>query len=113
MENENIIDMIYDVELPPGASPELSLISDPSTQVQVDPSWKGRDLLIPILREGKRVYSLPTLEEIREHSLKEQALFPDAMRRFLNPTPYPVGYELGLFERKRQMVQEITQRGKG
>ena len=111
-DTENVLDMIYDVELPPEGNAEVVLIADPSTQLTIDPSLKGRDLLIPILREGKRVYSLPTLEEIQLHSLKEQERFPDSMRRFLNPAPYPVGYEKGLYVRKCQMVKRITRGNK-
>lgn len=109
-EEGNRVDMIYDIEKPPKGPPELVLVGDPATHVQMDASWKERDLLIPIVREGRRVCALPTLEEIQARSLEEQARFPAAMRRLFNPTPYPVGYEGGLFERKCALVKKIVQR---
>lgn len=107
---ENCVDMIYDTDLSPGSQPEMSLIADPSMQLHVDPDWQSRDLLIPMLREGKRVYTFPSLEEMQRHSLHEQNLFPMSMRRFLNPAPYPVGYEKGLYERKCRMVKQIIRK---
>lgn len=36
------------------------------------PAEKGEDLLVPIMRRGKRVYDFPTLHQVRETALRER-----------------------------------------
>lgn len=64
------------------------------------------ELLQPIFRGGKRVYDLPSLEEIRARRERDLARFHPTIKRFVNPHQYPVGLEQGLFDLKTKMILE-------
>jgi len=51
----------------------------------------GQALLQPVMRRGKRLMRLPTLEQSRRHALSELYLLPAALRDLSpSPSPYPV-----------------------
>jgi nicotinate phosphoribosyltransferase len=50
----------------------------------------GRALLEPVVRAGRRVAPLPTLEAAREHCARELAALPDALRSLDEAAPYGV-----------------------
>jgi nicotinate phosphoribosyltransferase len=58
------------------------------------------DLLIPVVRGGKAVYTTPLLEEIRRQAMENLAQFPAGIKRFIYPHLYPVGLELSLYRKK-------------
>jgi nicotinate phosphoribosyltransferase len=62
------------------------------------------NLLMPIFRDGKRVYDIPPLADSRRRVAEQLALFHDGVKRFVNPHQYPVGLELGLHERKMKLI---------
>lgn len=103
-------DMIYDLhtELPP----ECQLIDplDPTRWEKISPDKKFKDLLVPIMREGRSVYKLPPLSQIREKTLAELEQLHPAMRRFLYPQPYFVGLEKSLYENKLNLIRELKER---
>ncbi len=104
-------DMLYDT---------LSSLAEP-VQI-VDPSDTGlirtpgngsyHDLLQPVLRKGQLVKALPELSLLRDYSIKEQAKFSPAIRRFLNPQLYLTGLEKSLFDHKLRLIEEIETREK-
>ena len=67
------------------------------------------DLLVPIFRDGKRVYEVPDLTQARRRAAEQLGLFHAGVKRFVNPHQYPVGLEVGLFERKTQLVLQARQ----
>jgi nicotinate phosphoribosyltransferase len=62
------------------------------------------DLLVPILRRGQKVYQSPALAIIRQRTGQQLAAFHGGIKRFVNPHQYPVGLELGLYERKMELI---------
>ncbi|MDE3055246.1 MAG: nicotinate phosphoribosyltransferase [Verrucomicrobiota bacterium] len=95
-----LADTIYD---------ELFSLPDPLQSVGIqDPrdvrSFSGKlqseDLLVPIFRGGKLVYTLPSILEIQGYGKRELERLPEGRKRFINPDPYFVGLEKGLDERK-------------
>jgi nicotinate phosphoribosyltransferase len=62
------------------------------------------DLLVPILRQGKQVYEIPDLTAIRQRTRQQLDGFHSGVKRFVNPHQYPVGLELGLNERKMELI---------
>jgi nicotinate phosphoribosyltransferase len=102
-------DMVYD---------EASVPSGPA--VMVDPSDATRrksfserdtfsELLVPVIRNGERVYERPPIEEIRARALASVGELDPSITRFLNPHTYPVGLEQGLSELRAAIVR--TARG--
>ncbi len=58
----------------------------------------GKDLLLPVFRNGKLIYQSPDLKHIREYSLQQQQLFQDI------GMSYPNGLENKLETRKKNLV---------
>jgi nicotinate phosphoribosyltransferase len=104
-EGEYIADMIYDINSP--ASNQIIDPFDPTLQRIISEKTESIDLLIPIYRQGKKVYSSPSLKQIKEKSEEELKFFHAGIKRFLNPHNYFVGLEKSLYERKVALIQSI------
>lgn len=65
------------------------------------------DLLKPIYKEGKQVYTCPNLCEVREKSIQMQKKLHSSIKRLLNPHHYPAGLEKNLFEFKANLIHKI------
>lgn len=105
-----IADMIYDASSPPKEASILIDPLDPSQSERMKGGEKFKDLLVPILRRGKSVYTHPSLQEIQKYSKEELDRFPQTIRRFLNPAPYFVGLEKSLYDLKMKMISQIKTR---
>jgi nicotinate phosphoribosyltransferase len=104
-------DMIYDTESSPGDAP---LMIDPldvtrRKRLPADAEWE--DLLIGVVRGGKRIYDPPPLEESRARAFRELDRLDDGIRRFLNPHEYPVGLEENLHRRKTELILSRKRNG--
>ena len=98
-------DMIFD-QL--GGAPTHTIV-DPLdlTRRRTVPDNAGHeDLLVPIFRQGKRVYELPSIEQIRTLRATQLDRFHDGVKRFVNPHRYPVGLEKNLFDLKTRLILE-------
>lgn len=91
------------------------LHGQPATWTMVDPADQTRrrelpsdataeDLLQPIYRNGGLVYARPRLADTRLRAQAQLRLFHAGVKRLDNPHQYPVGLELGLHERKTQLI---------
>ena len=100
-------DMIYDEDLP--APPDGDVIVDPADALHmraIEPGWHPEELVLPALRQGKRVSPSPTLDDIRARARTQIGGLHPATRRLLNPHTYPVGLERALHERRTRLVME-------
>lgn len=100
-----VADMLYDEEIGPGK--RIFHHTDPGAKKEIKEDWEWEDLLIPMIKRGKRIYQGVSLEKIRERTYQELDKFPKAMRRFLNPQPHFCGLEEGLFQLKLAMIEEL------
>lgn len=105
--SENVADVIYDVDLKLSESSTMVDPIDPVKQKVLKSGLQSHDLLVPIFREGKRVYTLPTLSEIRSNTQRELSQFPVGIKRFLNPHQYVVGMEKSLYEMKVELINRV------
>ncbi len=101
-----IADMIYDTQTHLPSSPHSIDPFDPAHSQTFSPEIQYKDLLVPILRNGKCVYKSPPLKEIRDKTLAELSQFHPATRRFLYPQPYFVGLEKSLYDLKLSLIHE-------
>lgn len=103
-----IADMIFDCQNRGIAEDlEAPVIVDPidfTRRKSIPPQAVFEDLLVPIFREGKLVYKLPTLDQARERRHKRLQAFHPSIMRLLNPHQYPVGLESGLHKMKLDIV---------
>ena len=71
---------------------------------QVLTNFTARELLVPIFRQGKLVYQLPPLDEIRDHCARELNTMWKEVLRFENPHDYYVDLSQKLWDLKYSMV---------
>ncbi|MFI5344509.1 MAG: nicotinate phosphoribosyltransferase [Chlamydiales bacterium] len=104
---QNIADLIYDTQTP--LSEECILVDplDPIHERTLGKGLMSRDLLVPIFRNGKRVYEIPALSAVREYTKQELSYFPIGVKRFLNPHLYLVGMEKSLYQFKIDLIRHI------
>lgn len=73
-------------------------------------NYTATELLQPIFQNGKQVYELPKLEEIRTHCAKEIEGMWEEVRRFTNPHNYYVDLSEKLWQIKHDMIAEYRQK---
>lgn len=69
-------------------------------------NFVAEELQQQIYRDGKQVYTLPTLQEIRAHCEQSINEMWDEVRRFSNPHNYYVDLSEKLWNIKNEMIQE-------
>ncbi len=101
-----VADMIY-LDDQKFEQPSLVII-DPADQTRrkrIMPAfYKEEELLKPIFKKGKKVYSSPQLNEIRERVQKQLASLDKTHRRLVNPHLYPVGLEENLHHLRMDLI---------
>lgn len=71
-------------------------------------TYEIRELLIPVFKGGKRVYTSPSVMELREYCLKEQETLWDESRRLVNPQKVYVDLSQKLFNLKKDLLEEMS-----
>jgi nicotinate phosphoribosyltransferase len=66
-------------------------------------------LLVEVLRDGKQVYELPSLEEMRQHRERDLACLDPGVRRLLNPHIYHVSLTQRLWDLKQELIKSTRQ----
>lgn len=103
-------DMIFDEAAPPDSA-AARVIVDPANELRrktIAANAAAADLLVPVFRAGKRVYSAPPLEETRRFAQSQLSQLHPGTKRLLNPHEYPAGLELGLHERRFALAREAS-----
>lgn len=70
-------------------------------------NFRAISLLQPIFKDGKRVTTLPSLQEIRQYHQNQLRLFWEEYLRILNPEGYPVSLSPLLWDTKQQLLSRI------
>lgn len=102
-------DAIYDVRYPMAGECTIVDPADSTRRKTIGSGTPSTDLLVPIFRAGRRVYEVPPIEDSRRRVREQLELFHSGIKRFLYPHQYPAGLELGLHERKTELI--LQQRG--
>ncbi|XKL30811.1 nicotinate phosphoribosyltransferase [Lactiplantibacillus plantarum] len=69
--------------------------------------FDARPLLVPIYDRGQQVYTLPTLDEIKEYSFESLDALWDEYKRDLNPQDYPVDLSQKLYDHKMNIINTV------
>ncbi|MFL6201372.1 MAG: nicotinate phosphoribosyltransferase [Thermoanaerobaculia bacterium] len=99
-----IADMIFDEELGAPATPTIVDPGDLTRRKEIPADTPYTDLLVPVFRQGRRVYDPPPLKEVRQRAADQLAGFHGGVKRFANPHQYPAGLERGLFDLKTHLI---------
>ena len=67
-----------------------------------------REMLIPVIRNGKTVYRSPGVMEIREICNREKETIWDETKRFVNPAKIYVDLSDQLYQMKRNLLSEMS-----
>jgi nicotinate phosphoribosyltransferase len=81
---------------------------DPNDQMELKGEYE--DLLKPITRKGKFVYTSPTISQIQAHASRELERLLPAMERFVNPQPYFFGLEKNRYQKKIRLIQQLRRK---
>ena len=100
-----VADAIYDTSLGINESAMIIDPLDPTRQKIINKKWHHKDMLVPIFRNGKCLYDLPSLTEIRQNTQNELARFQPGIKRFINPHEYSVGMEERLYKQKVELIK--------
>ena len=100
-----LADEVFDPE-------ETMIIFDPTdtwkkTKV-LGGTYELRELLVPVIREGKRVYTSPEVMDLRAYCQKEQNTLWDESRRLVNPQKVYVDLSQKLFDLKKNLLEEMS-----
>ncbi|MGD9604670.1 MAG: nicotinate phosphoribosyltransferase [Bacilli bacterium] len=68
--------------------------------------FEKRELLVPIFKNGKLVYQLPKIDDIRAYCLAELNTLWDEVKRFENPHNYYVDLSQKLWDVKNNMIEQ-------
>ena len=87
--------------------------SQPLELFDPDATWKrktftdftARELLVPIFRNGVRVYDAPPIEEVRAYCAAQIDLLWDEVKRFENPHNYYVDLSQKLWDVKQSLLK--------
>lgn len=73
-------------------------------------TYEMRELLVPVIRDGKRVYTSPEVMEIREYCQKQQNTLWDESRRLINPQKVYVDLSQKLYDLKKNLLEEMSEK---
>ncbi len=68
-------------------------------------SYEVRELLLPIFRDGQKVYEVPTVKAIKEYAKEELETLWDEYKRLVNPEIMSVVLSEGLYTLKEKMLE--------
>ena len=104
--NGNVADCIYDERTGLSEGGIMINLLDQTKQMRLPQTIESHDLLLPVLRQGRLVYELPTLEQIRHRRMVELHHVSDGTKRFDNPDEYRVGLEKSLYIQRENLILE-------
>jgi len=82
---------------------------DMTRQRDISNDLEYKNLLVPIFRQGEKVYPTPTIQQIRANVQNELNDFHSGIQRFVNPHQYPVGIEKSLYDLKTKLILQIRE----
>ncbi len=98
-----LVDLIIDQELGDGTQ-GVPVEGGESAEV---PGVTRRELLSPLIRDGKRVRAACSLPDTRDYARRELATLPPQFTRLDEAEPYPVWLEARLSARRAAMAQHL------
>ena len=96
---DEIIDTTQDLEI---------FDPDATWKRKVITNYHIKELLVPIFKDGKQVYNLPSLKEVREYCESEVNSLWEEIKRMVNPHGYYVDLSQKLWDLKQKMLNNIN-----
>jgi nicotinate phosphoribosyltransferase len=96
-------DVVYDVRYGPDRL-ETSCSIETGKQVETRSTDHTEDLLVPVLRNGQRVYEFPNLSVTRQRTGDQLAMLGDEVVRLQDPVAYPIRMESRLYQERLELL---------
>jgi nicotinate phosphoribosyltransferase len=106
----NIADAIFHVDH--GITNGCTIIDpfDITRRKSIPAGTEYSDLLLPIFRKGRNIYTSPSIGDIRDLAKKNLQEVHPGIKRFINPHRYPVGLEKSLGEQRLELILHARER---
>ncbi len=104
-----LADVIYDLALGLPPSPEMIDPLDFTRRRTIPEGTPFEDLLVPVLREGRPVWTAPPLAEVRARAAAQLGQFHGGVKRLVHPHAFPVGLERSLYDLRTRLVLEARE----
>ncbi len=101
-----VADMIYDETTGIDSSHTIVDVKDGMRHKRIAQDTKSYNLLQPVMRDGQAIKEAEDLAISRQRATDQIAKLHSGIRRFLNPHEYPVGIDIGLQQRRDNMIRE-------
>ena len=72
-------------------------------------NYSVKELMVKVIENGKLVYDLPSLEDIRKHCAEETDTLWDEVKRFSNPHQYYVDMSEKLWNVRNDLINQSRQ----
>ncbi|MEJ2010872.1 MAG: nicotinate phosphoribosyltransferase [Anaerolineales bacterium] len=66
-------------------------------------------LLVPVLEDGKLIYELPSIEQMRERRVADIERLDPGVRRIMNPHIYHVSLTEALWQLKQELIEKLME----
>src|SRR5690606_36764339 len=99
-------DCVYNEPQGIDAAPLMIDPTDITRRKRFEPDMTHEDLLVPIFRGGRCVYTSPDLRQIQQQTREQLSHLHPGIKRLLNPHEYPVGLEEKLFDLRHELILE-------
>ena len=104
-----LADVIFDTELGVPPSPEMVDPLDFTRRRTIPEGTPFEDLLVPVLRDGRPVWTAPPLAEVRARAAAQLAQFHAGVKRLVHPHAFPVGLERSLYDLRTRLIIEARE----
>lgn len=106
-----LADILYGTDEQPRANGVIPYVSrrDLSLAMGLRGAASAEDLLVPVMRDGKRVEPPPRLEEMRDRARREIGSLAEEYRRLRNPEVYRVGLSPLMAESKTDLLRRLPE----
>lgn len=94
------------------AKPHVIFDPDATWKQKTLTNFSVRELQVPIFKNGKRVYTSPSISEIRDYCAREVESLWDEVKRFENPHRYYVDLSKKLWDIKKELCVKNSLAGK-
>lgn len=107
--NKALADLICLEDEQIDTSKDLEIFDSEATwKRKIITNYHVKEILVPIYKNGKQVYELPSLTEIKEYCKNEVDSLWDEVKRMINPHVYYVDLSQKLWDLKNNMLNEIN-----
>ena len=103
-------DMLYSEDQTIAQPATMVHPNDPTQHKSFKETCTHEDLLVPIFKQGKLVYTSPTLQDVQARTKQQVESLHETYRRLLNPHIYKVGLEQQLHQKKMDVIVDLRSR---